>query len=929
MSNSTRQRDAPRVRQTDRMPIRQKRTFEDGAIWTADEHSATRYTTSDPSRSATRVSRASKHCSGRKPTQNTQCRSSPTISPIHGRSQIGRHTSQENSQRQRQPSSSSSTNSVSTSASDSPPHVDVSRAGATPMNELTPNHPAHHPPPVSSQSRGLATPYAAFSAAGTMNANVVNLAAVDRAKSFQAVHRGGVNLGNAKYHSHPQQLQQVNIFHAGQYTPANYAHLKNPADNRPSQQYSPHPTHQQSYVAPYGYPSYSQNYGNTGNYQQQPQQQQQQPTQQQQQYGSYAQGSETNPLGMLVTSATNPQGAPDAMPHEPVNIGLKDAGDRKFRQPFNVVPADSFLNSSGGYVHGVERSGNVVQIKTTSNNTQQQQSMYQRSNMYGGTAYFSQQQQQRTQQEPTQQHNPLDLVPPSATMPTNFDANGNGGGSSNMGRVMGNGVGGMFSTGSRMPQFSPNSGAGPSLTTRLKDGGVDISTGSSNGNQLPFMQQQHQQATAKSLEITHPTSLYADVTSSTTSMSMVSLSSDGPASASALYPPSLSPPSSQLNASSEDTCGLCSGAHSDRIANNCGHRFHAQCLHTWGGLTSCPLCAQASNAITSVPQATSAGNYGLGAENATISQSSAGPGEMKLTSGGAMNSTGVSISPSSVGSSQVTAINNMQVMPGGRPPPIDTRIVDSRNGPTTLSGGKRSATSTRSGSSSTGRVRKNKKLKDCSVPGCDRTVRSRGLCKGHGGGRRCGFAGCGLSDQGGGFCISHGGGKRCQHDGCDNSAQSRGLCKLHGGGSRCTVPNCTKSSQGRGLCRAHGGGRRCMVEGCNKTDRRAGYCVTHGADKKCIIPECSKTGRIDNLCTKHYFERHPAQPPGTVSTTPPPVITVNANTSAARARAERKRAAEQQAAAANYASMSSVMLAGPVPTFDDRVGGALAKAEPF
>ncbi|KAG7385715.1 hypothetical protein PHYPSEUDO_001169 [Phytophthora pseudosyringae] len=824
------------------------------------------------------------------------------------------------------------------------------------MNELTPSHPTPHPQP-SQPSRGLATPYAAFSAAGAMN--TVNLAAMDRAKSFQ---RGGANL---KYQSHSQQLQQVNEYHAGPYAPANYSHLKNPADNRPvgnnggkfdyepppSQQYSPHPTQQQqSYAAPYGYPSYGQNngslqYGSTGDYQQHHQQQQQQPTQQQQYHGGYAQVGETNPLGMLVSSATNAQAPPDAMPHEPVNIGLKDAGDRKFRQPYGVVATDSFLSSSGGYMHGVERPGNVVQIKTTPSSQQQQQPMYQRSNMYGGgTAYYSQQQQRS--QEPTQQHNSLalDMVAPSASMPASFDGNGNGGASS-MGRGMNSGVSGMFSAGSRMPQFS-QSASGPSLTTRLKDGGVDISTGaSSNGSHLPFMQQQ---PSAKSLELTHPTSLYADVASSTTSMSMVSLSSDGPATASinsnALYPPSLAPPSSQLSTSGEDTCSLCSGAHSDRIANRCGHRFHAQCLHSWGGLTTCPMCAQASNTITSLTQATAAVSYGLGAESVTvsaISQSSAGSGEMPLNAGGPISnstntgSNSVSISPNSGGSSQVSTINSLQVsstVPGGRPPPIDTRIVDTRVGGTMLSGGKRSATSTRSGSSSGGRVRKNKKLKDCSVPGCDRTVRSRGLCKGHGGGRRCGFAGCGLSDQGGGFCISHGGGKRCQHEGCDNSAQSRGLCKLHGGGSRCTVPNCTKSSQGRGLCRAHGGGRRCMVEGCNKTDRRAGYCVTHGADKKCIIPECSKTGRIDSMCTKHYFERHPAQPPGTVSTTPPPVITVNANTSAARARAERKRAAEQQAAAAaavNYGGTSSMMFAGPNAPFDGRVGGAVAKTEPF
>ncbi|KAL3666768.1 hypothetical protein V7S43_008389 [Phytophthora oleae] len=779
------------------------------------------------------------------------------------------------------------------------------------MNELTPNHPAPQPHPA--QSRGLATPYAAFSATGAMN--TVNLAAMDRTKSYQGVPRGGINLGPSKYQTHPQQLQQVNEYHGGAYAPANYSHIKSPVDNRhvgnggkfdyappPSQQYSPHPTQQQqSYAPPYGYQSYPQNYGSSGDYQQP--QQQQQPTQQQY-HGGYTQVGETNPLGMLVSSATNPQAPADAMPHEPVNIGLKDAENRKFRQPYSVVATDSFLSSNGSYVHGVERPGNVVQIKTTPSSTQQ--SMYQRSNMYGGgAAYYSQ--QQRTQ-EPTQQHNnlALDLVPPSAA---SFE---NGGASSSLGRGMNSG---MFNAGSRMPQFNPNS----SLMTRLKDGGVDISSGaSSNGNHLPFMPQQ---SVAKSLELAHPTSLYADVASSTTSMSMVSLSSDGPTTASsALYPPALSPPPSQLNSNGEDTCSLCSGTHSDKIANHCGHRFHAQCLHSWGGLTTCPLCAQASNTITNLPQTV---NYGLTAENVAVSaitQGSTGQGEMSLDSNSTTTSTGnnsVSISP-----------NDAQ-MTGGRPPPIDTRIVDTRVGATTLSGGKRSVTSTRSSSSSGGRVRKNKKLKDCSVPGCDRTVRSRGLCKGHGGGRRCGFAGCGLSDQGGGFCISHGGGKRCQHEGCDNSAQSRGLCKLHGGGSRCTVPNCTKSSQGRGLCRAHGGGRRCMVEGCNKTDRRAGYCVTHGADKKCVIPECSKTGRIDNMCTKHYFERHPAQPPGTVSTTPPPVITVNANTTAARARAERRRLVEQQAAAAaTYAGASSMMLAGSVPVPNGLLG-AVTKAEPF
>nr|CCA14223.1 conserved hypothetical protein [Albugo laibachii Nc14] len=160
--------------------------------------------------------------------------------------------------------------------------------------------------------------------------------------------------------------------------------------------------------------------------------------------------------------------------------------------------------------------------------------------------------------------------------------------------------------------------------------------------------------------------------------------------------------------------------------------------------------------------------------------------------------------------------------------------------------------------------REYRKLRTCAVEGCNRTIRSRGLCKAHGGGKRCDEPGCNLSDQGGGRCINHGGGKRCQVKDCKNSAQSKGLCKQHGGGSRCTHPGCSKSSQGYGRCRAHGGGRRCRVEGCEKTDRRGGYCVTHGADRKCTVLECMKTARMQGLCTNHYFGKHPV--PGTRNT---------------------------------------------------------------
>lgn len=46
----------------------------------------------------------------------------------------------------------------------------------------------------------------------------------------------------------------------------------------------------------------------------------------------------------------------------------------------------------------------------------------------------------------------------------------------------------------------------------------------------------------------------------------------------------------------------------------------------------------------------------------------------------------------------------------------------------------------------------------CSVAGCDKLVRSRGLCIGHGGGKRCAHEGCNASAEGREpFCLEHGG----------------------------------------------------------------------------------------------------------------------------------------------------------------------------
>lgn len=92
----------------------------------------------------------------------------------------------------------------------------------------------------------------------------------------------------------------------------------------------------------------------------------------------------------------------------------------------------------------------------------------------------------------------------------------------------------------------------------------------------------------------------------------------------------------------------------------------------------------------------------------------------------------------------------------------------------------------------------------CKIEGCTKGIRSRGLCKAHGGGRRCTTPGCTTSDQGGGHCVLHGGGRRCRIEGCKKSAQWRGVCKMHGGARRCRYGQCTKNGQVKqGYCRMH------------------------------------------------------------------------------------------------------------------------------
>jgi hypothetical protein len=140
--------------------------------------------------------------------------------------------------------------------------------------------------------------------------------------------------------------------------------------------------------------------------------------------------------------------------------------------------------------------------------------------------------------------------------------------------------------------------------------------------------------------------------------------------------------------------------------------------------------------------------------------------------------------------------------------------------------------------------------KVCMVGDCTSVVRSKGLCRAHGGGKRCQYqGGCGKSAQGAtSFCRSHGGGKRCQYpDGCGKGAEGRTMfCRAHGGGKRCQYPDgCGKSAIRRTMfCVAHGGGKLCKhPDGCDKSARGAtSFCTAHGGGKLCQYPEgCGKS----------------------------------------------------------------------------------------
>eukprot|EP00644_Phytophthora_capsici_P017317 jgi/Phyca11/125281/e_gw1.57.254.1 len=71
--------------------------------------------------------------------------------------------------------------------------------------------------------------------------------------------------------------------------------------------------------------------------------------------------------------------------------------------------------------------------------------------------------------------------------------------------------------------------------------------------------------------------------------------------------------------------------------------------------------------------------------------------------------------------------------------------------------------------------------------------------------------------------------KRCLFPDCTKMSVSKGLCRGHGGGRRCHFAGgCTKSAQSRStFCWAHGGGLRCDVETCMRSRKTKHFCVAH------------------------------------------------------------------------------------------------------
>lgn len=91
----------------------------------------------------------------------------------------------------------------------------------------------------------------------------------------------------------------------------------------------------------------------------------------------------------------------------------------------------------------------------------------------------------------------------------------------------------------------------------------------------------------------------------------------------------------------------------------------------------------------------------------------------------------------------------------------------------------------------------------CTVAGCDKVPRRRGLCFKHGGKVLCKVAGCQSCAHSRGMCIKHGGGQRCEVENCTRAAQLHQRCCRHGGKRQCSFKDCKHLVKAHGLCRRH------------------------------------------------------------------------------------------------------------------------------
>jgi hypothetical protein len=161
-------------------------------------------------------------------------------------------------------------------------------------------------------------------------------------------------------------------------------------------------------------------------------------------------------------------------------------------------------------------------------------------------------------------------------------------------------------------------------------------------------------------------------------------------------------------------------------------------------------------------------------------------------------------------------------------------------GAVVLGGGKRKQVAGQRNNGDAGSSKRRKRYLCRFDGGCDHVVKSNGLCRTHGGGKRCQYAGgCHKATHSYGLCKAHGGGKRCQHaGGCGKSAISQtSYCTAHGGGKRCQhAGGCGKGAiSPTSYCTAHGGGKRCQhAGGCGKgAESPTSYCIAHGGGRRC------------------------------------------------------------------------------------------------